>query len=583
MKLAHKFLLSIGLLLILLACSKRKEVQVSSPTIKDLADSYIYNYYIRFHPEKGTLNDVPNSNNSRLGIPYERRIFEERAAEDSLYNQLVLIEPELLNELDQTTYYNLKERLEALKGIRICNQYLWSFNYLEGFQTNLERLASKQKVECHSEKRALIDRWKKVPELIDVEIANNSKGMEQGYALPSIAIENLIGIIGTYLETPVEESLFYEPAKDCDDPDYKNELKTVISNSIYPAFLKLKTYLTEVYLPHARSNFSAISLPDGSECYLAYARYYTSLKLTKEQLVHVGDSLFHIYEQGFLKLGEEIYGVDKQEAILKKFYNDPENFFADYNELEQQLKSSFELSQREVSNFISDPPNEPLVVKKVPKNKEGIDANAYYSEATNKGDTATMYFDYMIHSQTPRGFLEAAVFHEGIPGHHFQHAFLHELKDSHLLNRLLWNAGYGEGWAMYTESAAKELGWYSSPKSVLTQYFYTVNENLFLNNFLMYRENDVDQLYNIFETKYHMDRSMTNNQLSYSSTLLGYQLSYGIGNSFIRRLRIRAENALGDDFDLKDFHKECLRHGNIPLTHLERLIYRWIENRHTHL
>jgi uncharacterized protein (DUF885 family) len=357
----------------------------------------------------------------------------------------------------------------------------------------------------------------------------------------------------------------------------------VIGDTVYPAYARLIAYYEEM-LPKTAGNHGVWSLPDGGDYYNYAIRLITTTGLTADQIHAVGlaeverigaemDAILR--EEGFTDgaLGERMRQL---RARPDQLYENSDagrvqiiaDFQAIIDEADASLDAAFDIR-----------PRSSVKVMRVPEFREQGSALAYYQPPSLDGARPGMFFINLRNvGDISRLSMRSLIYHEAIPGHHFQIALAQEMTGMPIFRRILPVTAYAEGWALYTEQLAWELGLLPTPLDNLGRLQYeiwravrlVVDTGMHAKRWT--REEAID--YMIANTGLGDDEVIS--EIERYLVLPGQALAYKIGMIRILELRERARQALGDRFDLRAFHNIVLTSGALPLDILDRVIDAWI-------
>ncbi len=415
---------------------------------------------------------------------------------------------------------------------------------------------------------------------------NMREGMDQGYVLPASLIQKVIPQMESMTGSNVEEHLFYGPVNNFPDSFIEEEkqkiteeYKTMITEKVIPQYKKMHTFLKQDYLPKGRTSSGIADIPNGEEYYKHQIKLYTTTDMTAEEIHQLGlDEVARISKE-MEKVKEKV----GYEGDLKSFFNDvrenkdlmpytkPEEVIAHFEEIHETMKPN-------ISKLFSVTPKTEFEVRRTEEFRENS-ASAEYNSGSLDGTRPGIFYVPIPDAATYNIYSDESLFlHEAIPGHHYQISLTQENENLPDFRKTLWYSGYGEGWALYSESLGKELGLYTDPY----QYFGTLGAEMHravrlvvdtgLHSKGWTREEAIQySLDNEAEPKAsvisEIERYMANP---------GQALSYKIGQLKIQELREKAKSKLGDNFDIREYHKEVLETGCVPLQLLENKIDKWI-------
>lgn len=422
---------------------------------------------------------------------------------------------------------------------------------------------------------------------IDTVIVNFKRGINQGVIWPQVIIRRTIDQVAAFLGESGQNHLFYAPIKLMPDqilgPDRKRlviEYQEMIDNQLLPAFKKLYFFLRDEYLPLG-TDFSGIgSLPNGPETYQYLIKYHTSTKMSPDEIFDLGMSEVARIEEE-MQVVKSSVGYD---GTLRSFFDfvrnnrdlmpfiRPEEVIENFNAIRNKMSTH-------LSRLFDLKPKADFVVRRTETFREASASAEYVPGSRDAVRPGTFYVPindvYSYNTFTD----EALFLHEAVPGHHYQLSLQQENDE---LPAFLHAEGMGvfvEGWALYCESLGKELGLYDDPY----QYFGMLSMEMHRAIRLVV---DVGMHAKGWTREQAIQFSLDHEAESEASIIAsierymatpGQALSYKIGQLKIRELRSNAENALGQNFNIREFHNQVLNSGSLPLVLLEEKINRWIE------
>jgi len=415
---------------------------------------------------------------------------------------------------------------------------------------------------------------------------NMREGMQQGYVLPTSLIKKVIPQMASMAEADVENHLFYGPVNNFpnsfseeEKQRLTEEYKTMITEKVIPQYKKMHSFLKDEYLPKGRESSGIADIPEGKEYYNHQIKLYTTTNMTAEEIHQLGlDEVARISKE-MEKVKQEV-GYD---GDLKSFFNEvrenkelmpykkPEEVIAHFKKIHETMKPN-------ISKLFSVTPKTAFEVRRTEEFRENS-ASAEYNPGSLDGTRPGIFYVPIPDAAAYNVYSDESLFlHEAIPGHHYQVSLTQENEELPDFRKTLWYSGYGEGWALYSESLGKELGLYTDPY----QYFGMLGAEMHravrlvvdtgLHSKGWTREEAIQySLDNEAESK----ASVTSEIERYMANP-GQALSYKIGQLKIQELRKKAKTELGDKFDIRDYHKEVLETGCVPLQLLENKIDNWI-------
>lgn len=421
---------------------------------------------------------------------------------------------------------------------------------------------------------------------LDSAEKNMRIGMQEGYVLPKSLIKKVIPQMDALAVENPEEHLFYKPVtnfpeklSDENKEKLKAEYTAMIKNKVIPAYAKMRDFMAGEYLDAGRESSGYDALPAGDDYYKYAIKYYTTTTMSAEEIHQLGLSEVARIRTEMEKVKEQV-GF---QGDLKAFFDDvrtneklmpyttPEEIIANFNEMHETIKP-------QVDKLFSVQPKTAFEVRQTEAFREKS-ASAEYNPGSLDGTRPGIFYTPIPDAATYNVYSDESLFlHEAIPGHHFQISLTQESETLPQFRKTLWYSSYGEGWALYTESLGKELGLYTDPY----QYFGTLGAEMHRAVRLVVdtgihtkgwsREKAIAYC---LENEAESEAGITSEIERYMA-MPGQALSYKIGQLKIRELRDKATEELGEGFDIREFHKEVLETGCIPLALLENKIDGWI-------
>lgn len=423
-------------------------------------------------------------------------------------------------------------------------------------------------------------------DFLDTSIEMMKEGISKKIVLPAVLTQKTIDQLEEFIVKPTSEHLFYKPIISLPDeisPVQRDRLaekyKEMISKKLRPKYKELKKFLVEEYLPNSRSTSGFVDLPHGKETYEYLIRLHTTLNLSANQIHELGKNEVKrilremeaaknkIGFKGDIKAFFEYIRNSPEQMPFKKPEEVIDNFNSIKEKINGKLNEVFELSPK--ANFI---------VRRTEAFREAA-ASAEYVPGTKDAKRPGIFYIPIPEISKYNKFSDEALFlHEAIPGHHYQLSLQQENKE---LPAFLHPESMGvfvEGWALYAESLGKELGLYEDP----IQYFGMLSMEMHRAIRLVVdtgihskgwtREQAIQ--YSL-ENEAASEESIITEIERYMATP-GQALSYKMGQIKIRELRAKAEQELGENFDIRAFHNQILNSGSLPLILLEEKIENWI-------
>ena len=518
-----------------------------------------------------------------------------RAASEALdreyLERIQAIDPEQLDRQDRLTYGMFRLNLENNMEMRQFPEHLLAINQFYSFANQFAQLgsgASAHPFASEQDYRDFLSRIDDFVVLADQAIANMRVGLDRNVTQPRVLMERTIDQLAA-LNQDFPDSVFYGPVANFPE-DMPEAIREALAGDfarayderLRPAYGRLHDFIRDDYLPRTRTSVGLSELPQGADWYATLVRHTTTTDLTPEEIHQIGlDEVASIH--GEMRQVMEEVGF---EGDLNEFFDYLKTAPEFYYEAPEQLIEGYRAMSDHVQSLVPALferfPRSQFEVRAVESFREQSAADGSYQAGTPDGSRPGIFFanTYDVGSR-PQWEMESLFLHEAIPGHHFQISLQRELQDLPSIRRFGGYTAFVEGWGLYAESLGKELGLYTDPY----QYFGALNAELWRAIRLVVdtglhakgwtRE---DVLAYMFENSASGEASAISEAERYIA-IPSQALAYKIGELKIRELRTRAETALGEDFDVREFHTRVLMDGALPLSLLEASIDAWIESR----
>jgi uncharacterized protein (DUF885 family) len=369
-----------------------------------------------------------------------------------------------------------------------------------------------------------------------------------------------------------------------------SELSAVIKSDVKPGFKLILDYMEENYAS-SNVNHGVWSLPNGNEFYALRLRSYTTTNYTAEEIHQIGLNevarIGNRMKEIFLELG---YEVNKPIGkMMNELNENPEFLYEDTPDRKEIVIKDYNKmvkeAEEDVRPYFDKFPKSPVEVRAVPEYSEKTAAGGYYQAPSLDGSRPGVFYANLYDiKQTPKFGMRTLTFHEAVPGHHFQIALNQENEDLTLYRKLGYRtSAYTEGWALYSEQLAVEVGMTKDlydELGVLQSEMFRANR-LVVDTGIHYKKWTREKAMEYMKETTGMSDTEVRVEIERYIVWPAQATSYKMGMLQILELRDRAKNEMGDKFDLKQFHSIVLDQGIVPLFILEDLIDQWIKSKTT--
>ena len=407
---------------------------------------------------------------------------------------------------------------------------------------------------------------------------------------PRFVIERVLEEMRNFVATPAQENILYtslaeklEEAEEIDDAqaaDVLQRAEASINDNVYPAYETFINYFGELEAK-AGNQHGVWHLPDGDAVYRLALRFFTTTSYTADEIHEIGLAEVDRIQAEMLEI-LKLEGVDVSAgftAAMDEYSARPEFYYEDSDEGRQQILDDYQAMLDELDAGLDDAfnirPQAGVEVVRVPEFREKTAPGAYYQQPALDGSRPGRFFANLYDIKaTPKYGMRTLAVHEGIPGHHFQIAIAMELEGVPLIRRFGFFTAYVEGWALYAERLAWELGLMPTHADnigrLMAELFRAVR--LVVDTGIHHQRWTREEAIEYMLANTGMAESDVVSEVERYIVLPGQATAYKVGMMKILELREKAMNELGDRFDLRDFHDVVLKNGAVPLDILERIV-----------
>jgi uncharacterized protein (DUF885 family) len=484
----------------------------------------------------------------------------------------------------------------------------FAFDQMRGQQSRLPTmLMSFHAVDEVEDLEAQVARFAASARAVDQLIERGRAAFENGVRTPRFALEGVIdqarkvitgapftdgeaSALWDDFETELAKLLEAEKLSDADAETLRQTARIALTEQFQPAWERIIAW-AEDELEHAPAVSTGLSgREDGAAYYEYLLRLHTTTDLTADEIHEIGLAEVTRIRGEMEAIKEEVGFEGDLRAffdLLRDSKEDERFYFPDTDEGRQayidEATAAIERIKAQLPDFFGILPRADLVVKRVEPFREQDGAAQHYFPSTPDGSRPGVYYAHLSDmTAMPKRELEVVAYHEGLPGHHMQIAIARELEGLPEFRTQAFFNAYVEGWGLYSESLATEFdGTYEDPYSEFgrlgTEMWRAVR--LVVDTGLHAKGWTEEQAFEYFLENAAITEAQARSEVRRYIVMPGQATSYKIGMLKIQELRARAEEALGDDFDIRAFHDVILGGGAMPLTILERRVDRWISTK----
>ena len=558
-------------LFLLISCSKHS----SKDRLNNLITSY-ENY------EKNKNENYP------LGVFTEERFETYANFCDSLKVELNKIDSKKLNEDDLISYtlleFVLNETVIKYKYKTHWNPILSDAGFHSSLTYRVRPITNKKSALSY------LKLLKSIPNYLNQQSTLIKKGIDAGISQPLIIFKGYQSTYEKHITPTAEENFYYTPFKNLPKQlsDYEKDslikaAKDIVLYDVIPAFKNVKVFFEDIYYPNTRKSIGVSETPNGEEYYQSRIDYYTTLNETPKS----------IHEKGLKEVArirkkmESIVDEVKFKGDLKQFITflreDPQFYAKTPEELLKHARNIAKKLDEQLPRYFKTLPRKPYGVAPVPEAiAPKYTGGRYIGTSPESTDPGYYWVNTYNLPSRPLYVIPSLTAHEAVPGHHLQGALNQELPETiPKFRRNLYLSAYGEGWGLYTEYLAEEMGIYTTPYEHFGKLTYEMWRacrlvvDTGIHAFGWTREKAVNYMADNTALSLHEVNTEIDRYISWP----GQALAYKIGELKIRELRKKVQEKLGSQFDIREFHEIILEKGTVTLGILEKRIEDYIESK----
>jgi uncharacterized protein (DUF885 family) len=436
--------------------------------------------------------------------------------------------------------------------------------------------------------KSYLNKLNAIPNYVDQYLPLISEGLEKGVSQPLVIFNGYESTYNDHITDNYESNYFYSPFKNLPKDLSENqkdsvliEAKKAIEKNVVPQFIRIKGFFENEYYPNTRTAIGVSETPKGSQFYQDRINYYTTSKTyTAEKIHQIGLSEVDRIKKEMIKIIEELNFQGSFDDFFKFLRTDDQFYATTPKELLMYARDISKRADEQLPRFFKTLPRKPYGVAPVPDAIAPKYTGGRYV-GTSKNSSEPGYYwvnTYDLKSRTLYT-IPALTVHEAVPGHHLQSALNNELGDSiPRFRRNLYLSAYGEGWGLYTEFLADEMGIYTTLYEKFGKFTYEMWRacRLVVDTGIHAKGWTREQAVNYMSSNTALSMHEVNTEIDRYISWPGQALSYKIGELKIRELRKMAENKLNEKFDVREFHEIILEYGTVTLSILEKRINNYI-------
>ncbi|MFC4308592.1 DUF885 domain-containing protein [Steroidobacter flavus] len=455
-----------------------------------------------------------------------------------------------------------------------------------GFHTLLDYLARTTTIGSRDDADAWLARLEATPAYYEQNLANLQRGIKTKYTQPRIVADRVLEVARKVANTKPEDSSLLLPfarmpssIPAAAQADYRTKALAIVRDRILPAQKKFADFMEKEYLRAARPKLAWRTVPNGESSYKFFVRRETTTQMTPDEIHQLGQSevarIRGLMEQTIAETGFKGSFAD----FLKMLRTDARFYAKTPEELMEKASEIAKRSDDQLPRLFGTLPRLPYGVRAVPADiAEGYTTGRYWVGSMQQGQAGGYMVNTSHLDQRPLYELPALTVHEAVPGHHLQIALSQELSGLPYFRRNTSPTAFVEGWGLYSEFLGEEMGIYRDPYERFGRYSYEMWRacRLVADTGIHWLGWDIEQARRCFTENSALAPHNIQTELERYISWPGQALAYKIGELRLRGLRRDAEKALGENFNVREFHDKLLLSGALPLDVVSKRVQAWI-------
>lgn len=498
-----------------------------------------------------------------------QQVDSSRLSEQNQINHAIL-QYRLANEIDEYQY----------------GAHLMPLTSESGFHTSLGFLPQYSQFRNVEDYRSYLNKLTEIPRYMAQQTDWMRQGLSTGMTQPKAVLKGYEQSILSYVVVDAEQSVFYRPfsrqpafVSDDEWQQLTSTAKQHITEAVNPAYQRYYEFFVAEYLPGARDTIAASDLPNGAAYYQNRLQHYTTLAMTPEQVHQIGLAEVKRIRAEMQDVIDGLGFKGSFADFIAFLRTDPQFYAKTPDELMRYAAFLAKQADAQLPKLFKTLPRTPYGVVPVPAEIAPKYTTGRYS-GPSRDDQAGFYWvnTYRL-DRRPLYEMEALTLHEAVPGHHLQVALAREQSTLPDYRRSFYTSAFGEGWGLYSEYLGLEMGFYQDPYSNFGRLTYEMWRaarlvvDTGMHSLGWSRQQAIDFLAQNTALSMHNVTTEIDRYISWP----GQALSYKLGEITIKRLRQEAEEALGERFNLREFHDVVLGNGSVPLNVLEQQVRQYIQ------
>ncbi|WP_350432192.1 DUF885 domain-containing protein [Shewanella sp. H8] len=501
----------------------------------------------------------------------------------NILNKLKQLDRKHLSKSDVINATILQDQLQNTVDMYRFHDHYLPITAESGFHAYIASIA-KGRFKNVEDYQNYLAKLKQLPRYFSQQTYWLKQGLASGITPAKITLKGFEDSISAFI-VPTEDSGYFTPFTHY--PDYFSTVEktaltqqglSIIEQTVLPLYQQFYDFMTQEYIPNARIQIAASSLPDGSKFYQNRVEYYTTLPMTAEEVHQLGLQEVDRIKTEMEQVIKEVNFKGSFADFLRFLRTDPQFYPKTADELLKEAAFIAKKADAILPKYFGKLPRTPYGIAPVPAEIAPKYTTGRYSGSNRDDEPGYYWVNTYALDKRPLYELEALTLHEAVPGHHLQISLNKELTDLPNFRRYSYISAFGEGWGLYSEYLGLEAGFYKDPYSNFGRLTYEMwrAARLVVDTGMHAKGWSRQQAIDFMASNTALSMHNVTTEIDRYISWPGQALSYKIGELTIKRLRAKAETALGQNFDIRQFHDAILENGSIPMSVLEQMVDEFI-------
>lgn len=493
------------------------------------------------------------------------------------------------NQLDQQERISRQTmilRLENNIADTEFEQYLIPFNAEGGFYNSMNYVLGRLPFKTKADYEAYLAWLPNYVVRLEQNLSLMKRGLEKGIIAPKVIVENTLELLKPWLVKKTENSPFYRPflqfpegISSEDQAALSKQASELLENSILPFYQKLEAFLRKEYLKKAPQKPGVSFLPKGKAYYENRVKYYTTLDISPDSVHQLGLQEVARIRKQMEEIISEVEFKGSFAEFLTFLRTDPQFYAKTPQELLNHAAWLSKKAEASLPKLFKKLYSLPFTVAPVPAEiAPNYTAGRFVPGSWEAQQPGTYWVNTYDLPSRPLYTLPALTLHEAVPGHHLQGSLAAEITGLPRFRTSYYISAFGEGWGLYSEFLGEEMGMYTTPYERFGRYTYEMWRacRLVVDTGIHYKGWSREEAVEYMQSNTALSIHEVNTEINRYIGWPGQAVSYKIGEIKIKALRQKAEKALAETFDVREFHYHILKNGSVPLSVLEEVIGGWV-------